>query len=286
MPNGTRDDIVGTPSTFVSAAGGPVDIVFGPDGALYYVAIFTGELRRVAPVTPPGSGVDPYLCYRARLDRGQARLPKGTQIELDDVLDTEPRTFDVKREVSICNPVSVDGGTVLEPTVHQEAYVVRRPPRTPRFVKQLHTATDAFGTRTLLLAAEDSLLVPASKVPGAGGAPPYAGTDVDHYKCHRARLAPGSPKFVAPAPPTLDDQFYPGGQSFSVKRVTKFCSPVTVDGSPVDQPDGRLVCYKVRLPAGVRFTRTTVSTNNPHFGEDVLVATAPNELCIPASAVP
>jgi glucose/arabinose dehydrogenase len=47
--NGARDDFAGTPTTFVSDAQGPVDVIFGPDGALYYVAINTGEVLRVAP---------------------------------------------------------------------------------------------------------------------------------------------------------------------------------------------------------------------------------------------
>jgi glucose/arabinose dehydrogenase len=47
--NGPRDDFASAPVTFVSDADGPVDVIFGPDGALYYVAIFSGEVRRVAP---------------------------------------------------------------------------------------------------------------------------------------------------------------------------------------------------------------------------------------------
>ena len=38
VPTPARDDIA-TPVNFVTGAQGPVDIVFGPDGALYYVAI-------------------------------------------------------------------------------------------------------------------------------------------------------------------------------------------------------------------------------------------------------
>ncbi len=48
VPNGARDDIA-TPDLFVDSADGPVDVIFGPDGALYYVAINAGEVRRVAP---------------------------------------------------------------------------------------------------------------------------------------------------------------------------------------------------------------------------------------------
>ncbi len=52
--NDTRDGIVGTPSAFVNYAGGPVDLIFGPDGALYYVAINAGQVRRVAPTVDAG----------------------------------------------------------------------------------------------------------------------------------------------------------------------------------------------------------------------------------------
>lgn len=46
-PNAARDGLDGPPAGFSDGAAGPVDIVFGPDGALYYVAIKIGELRRV-----------------------------------------------------------------------------------------------------------------------------------------------------------------------------------------------------------------------------------------------
>ncbi|MEW6269823.1 MAG: PQQ-dependent sugar dehydrogenase [Thermodesulfobacteriota bacterium] len=276
-----RDDLGGTPTTFVSAAGGPVDVVFGPDGALYYVAIISGHVRRVAPIPPPPTQ-DAYLCYRAALAPQQPRLPNGTQASLEDEL-AGPLAFDVKRAASLCNPVSVDGSTVQEPDAHQEGYVVRRPPGSPRYAKTNQTTSDQFASRNLTLLAEDSLLVPSSKALGAGGAPPYAGTGVDHYKCYRARLAPGSPKFVAPAAPTLADQFHPGGQTFAVKKVTKYCNPVAADGSAIDDPDAKLVCYQVKLPPGVKFTKVTVSTSNPDFGDDVLIARQPSELCIPAT---
>jgi hypothetical protein len=52
VPNGGRTDISGTPTEFITDAGsgfgGPVDIIFGPDGAMYYVTYNPGEVRRVA----------------------------------------------------------------------------------------------------------------------------------------------------------------------------------------------------------------------------------------------
>src|SRR6185295_5684940 len=38
-----------TPTAFVTGAGGPVDVIFGPDGSMYYVAINTGQVRVVTP---------------------------------------------------------------------------------------------------------------------------------------------------------------------------------------------------------------------------------------------
>ena len=284
-PNGSRDDISGSPTTFVASAGGPVDIVFGPDGALYYVAIFSGQVRRVAPVVTPSSN-DAYLCYKAALARGEEKLPKGTTVALGDELVPGPLDFGVTRATSICNPAAVNGGTVNEPTAHQEGFAIKRVPGSPRFVKALQATGDQFANRNLLLSQESTLLVPSSKVLGDGGAPPYGLTTVDHYKCYRASLAKGSPKFVAPAAPTVTDQFYPGGQSFNLKKPTRFCHPVAADGSTINEPTAHLVCYGARLPAGTKFPKTTVSTNNPDFGADVLLATAVSELCVPAVTDP
>ncbi len=39
----------GAPQTFVTGASQPVDLIFGPNNSLYYVAIASGEVRRVQP---------------------------------------------------------------------------------------------------------------------------------------------------------------------------------------------------------------------------------------------
>lgn len=48
--NATHDGVVGGSATFVTNASSPVDVVFGPDGALYYLAFYAGEVLRVAPL--------------------------------------------------------------------------------------------------------------------------------------------------------------------------------------------------------------------------------------------
>jgi hypothetical protein len=222
------------------------------------------------------------MCYRARLATQQPRLPKGTTIGLEDQFDDAPLTFDVKREVSICNPARRDGSPFVEETVHQEGYLIQAARGTPRFERSDHLAVDAFASQELTLLKPDSLLVPGNQEIGGGGALAYSGTGVDHYKCYKARRAQGSPKFVPPAPPTVVDPFYPGGQTFLIKKVTKLCTPVRADGGAIQHPASHLVCYQVKLPSRVRFAEQTVSTNNPDFGTDVLTVSAVGELCMPA----
>jgi hypothetical protein len=43
-----RTGVVGEPIVIVENADGPVDLVIGPDGALYYVSLLAGAVRRVA----------------------------------------------------------------------------------------------------------------------------------------------------------------------------------------------------------------------------------------------
>jgi glucose/arabinose dehydrogenase len=57
-PTPAHDDIA-APVDFVTSAQGPVDIVFGPGSALYYVALNGGSVRKVTPNYPRPKGASP-----------------------------------------------------------------------------------------------------------------------------------------------------------------------------------------------------------------------------------
>jgi hypothetical protein len=68
-----RTGFAAAPEAVVTNAGGPVDIVIGPDGALYYVAYIDGAVRRlVAEGGPPPGACTTIPACQAALD---ATLP-------------------------------------------------------------------------------------------------------------------------------------------------------------------------------------------------------------------
>jgi glucose/arabinose dehydrogenase len=80
--NGTRDDIVGTPSLFVSSAGTPADMIFGPDGAMYYADVSDGEVLRVAPVV---SGGDDLIGGKKLVLRDNVTKPTRKRLTLKSI---------------------------------------------------------------------------------------------------------------------------------------------------------------------------------------------------------
>jgi glucose/arabinose dehydrogenase len=94
VPNGSRDDI-GTPPLFVDAADTPSDVIFGPDGALYYVAVDAGAVRRVAPTAVGGDAP-----------------VGGTKLTLKDNVNPEKKRLTVQSKDNI-----VLGGANDDPTV-------------------------------------------------------------------------------------------------------------------------------------------------------------------------
>jgi hypothetical protein len=53
-PTGAQRDGVSEPAIFLTSGNTPSDIIFGPEGALYYASESGGEVRRVAPVVSGG----------------------------------------------------------------------------------------------------------------------------------------------------------------------------------------------------------------------------------------
>ena len=257
---------------------------------LIAAAVGAGRVAVRAAVVPT---VDQYLCYKTALAKGEAKLPKDLTTSLNDRLGGV-QTVDVKRVASICNPASRDGSGIAHPDVHLEGLAITAPHGAPRFVRRDRVTIDALAPlvpRTLTITGLATLLDVTPKSLGATPPAPFASDPtsdptVNRFTCYKAKLAKGSPKFVAPAPPTIvDELFLAPGQQLVVKRVTKLCEPVDENGETpgAETRQAALVCYAVHLPRGSRFAKATVATNDADLAPQVLLATAPAELCVPAS---
>jgi hypothetical protein len=243
-----------------------------------------------AGVAPRVSAADHYLCYKAALAKRQPKFPKGLMKPLEDQFGAAQ--FDVKKIVAICNPADRDGSGTAHPDVHLQGFAIKAHRPAPKFVRSDHVTQDQLAPmapRTLTIIAPAALLdvtpkVPGSTPPAAFASDPTSDTDVNRFKCYKAKLAKGSSKFQPPPPPTVTDEFFTGGQQLVVKKVTRLCKPVDKDGETpgAASRQGALVCYAVKLPKGVKFTKTTVATNDSNFSPHVLVVSAPAELCMPA----
>lgn len=226
-----------------------------------------------AQPVPPG---DPYLCYKAKLSEEKFTRVQKT---LEDQFGT--LVADVKGVVTLCNPTQI----AAHPAVHAVGYKITRAKEPPqaKFVKRDHTAIDEFGTHPLTVVKPTEVRAPSAKVLGAGGTDLVDTTGVDHFECYKAKPAKGAPKFVPPAPLEITDQF--GTQSYTLKKITKLCTPVNKDDEDPTAPQhvGHVVCYKAKLPAKTKVTAQTVSVNNTNFGPAVLdTKKAVPEVCVPA----
>lgn len=262
-------------------------------GAIDEVMLFdrvlsAAELEAISDAGP--SGVckrDHFLCYKAKLAKGQPKFEVGSKTLTDQF---ETMSFSVKKIVSICNPVDKNGEGIAFPEIHEQGFSIKASKGSPKLVASDHVTVDQFGTRRLTVKARTSLLDVTPKVlgdtpPVAFAADPTSDASVNRFKCYKASLAKGEPKFVPPTPPVVTDQFFTSGQAINIKKVTKLCTPTDMDGATPGAGNrlGHLVCYQVALPKGsAKFTARTVATNPTSFGADVLVATGLAELCVPA----
>ncbi|HLY36599.1 MAG TPA: PQQ-dependent sugar dehydrogenase [Candidatus Binatia bacterium] len=118
MPNGTRDDIAGTPTLISSSAGTPSDFVPGPDGAIYYTAEGAGEVRRLA-VT---GAVTTTTTTTTTLPGGGALL-SGRSLKLTDNVDPTRRSL---KTISTDATIDVaSAGSTDDPTLHDGSLRVR-----------------------------------------------------------------------------------------------------------------------------------------------------------------
>jgi hypothetical protein len=104
--------------------------------------------------------------------------------------------------------------------------------------------------------------------------------DVDHYKCYRAKIPSGTPKyfpskFVLAAADEFEDRLY------DIKKPSRVCNPVDVGGQGIKDSTLKHVCYKIRQAKGqTRDTPHLAIHVADEFGDGLFDTKKAEELCV------
>jgi hypothetical protein len=215
------------------------------------------------PVIQPGD-LDHFKCYEALQTNFRQRT-----VGLRDQFGQ--RRARVLRTRQICNPVSKDGGRILQPRAHLVCYETRdtgnaTPPRTV-------VVTNQFGQRKLTTTRPTRLCVPSLKRRTAGAVPstPNPTRVLDHFRCYDVQAQPATRTVK------LADQF--GTTETKILRVIRLCNPVRKNNEPVRRAKSHLVCYSITDAQAFRPLAVRVRNQ---FGQAALRVRRPETLCLPS----
>ena len=246
-------------------------------------AVATMAAPRARAGTPPN---DAFLCYRARTFAGAPRFARVSDVSLASTLASGP--WDVYKRAALCRPADVDGSGIVDVTTDLASYAVKPSSHAAVPDDQTLTVGDAFGELAVVTNKADRLLVPSALDPVNPVSPPDPQSHaVDHYHCYRARAALETP-FAAGTTATVQDAFNQPTQ-LELRKPSRICVAVSVDETPIKNPSGDLLCYKVRRVHGEpRFVRALGLFLNNELeqanapGGTRLSAMREDELCMPA----
>jgi thermitase len=213
------------------------------------------------------SQLGPEKCYSTRSSRSSY-----PDVALSD--DLETKATRILKPQRYCVPVSTDGLNVLDPTLELSCFKIKDAKGEPRFVKRELQLINQYGRQIVSLKRSESLCVPAAH----GGATPPAG--LDSFKCYSASKGRGQPRVKKPDA-ALDDAFE--STQSRVKRIRSYCTPVEVDGQPVQDPTLRLACYKIGTASGQPRFSSQESTVTDEFDTGPRTLKKVVTLCIPSA---
>ncbi|HWP64865.1 MAG TPA: penicillin acylase family protein [Candidatus Limnocylindria bacterium] len=219
---------------------------------------------------------DHYLCYKAKPTRKTPKFQPQSGIALADGI--EAGTAKVVRPKALCLPANKNEEGVRYPDTHLVAYVLKSD--VAHVPQSGVTVTDQFGTLSLDTKKASRLLVPAGM---ALGAPATVPTDaVDHYKCYKAKVTQGTPKFAG-AQAAVVDRFE--NRLYDVKKVKELCLAADKNGEGVHHPGSAILCYKAKAASGEPPHARVLGQiqTADQFGALRLDTKTDDQLCVPAT---
>jgi len=240
----------------------------------------------LALLQPPPVAVGHFLLYDVKITKNTPKFEKRT-VALADQFDAggPARDFDVDKAERLGNPADKAGEGIGDPDSHLVAYKIKKSPGIAKHVRLTGVqVSNQFGEIVLDTQNPDQLLVPSLKdlgapIPGGGVPDPFP---LDHFKCYKVKIKPGTAKFEKRDVQVIDQFNQPA--VLEVEKPERLCNPVDKNGEGIANPDGHLLCYKVkRAKPGPKFNDVMGIHINNQFGALQLDAKKESELCLPST---
>jgi hypothetical protein len=243
-------------------------------------SIVVGGLT-AAPTAAQATPSNHYLCYVATATKG-FKVPPG--IRLVNALSPNGFVPKVGAANLHCNPalkvVPTGEFPIVNPDWHFLGWQI-----TAAQSSATVTASNQFGTATLVTAAPTELLVPSWKsLTGKPNQTPNTPPGEDHYTCYPVKYLAGTAPYHPPVPVKVNDEFSPAAlTTVKVANPTVLCVPTekilpTGQVFPINNPSLNYVCFKVsKTPI-----RNPVWDQN-QFGQGKVTIVNTKTLCLPTT---
>jgi len=186
------------------------------------------------------------------------------------------------KQQALCAPTDKEGEGIVDANTHLVTYSIKN--QSPKHIKRTAIRiTNQLGEIRVSTVKPEFLFVPSGKSLVSFPPPPNPTShNVDHYKCYRVRVTPGTPKFASGTIVSAADQFE-STRLLSLKKVRHLCTPVDKNGEGIKNPQAHLFCYIAKPAVGQpHHTRVTGIFVNNQFGPLRLDTMRESELCIPS----
>jgi hypothetical protein len=187
--------------------------------------------------------LDDFLCYRSKQSSGEPKFAPITGIHLVDQF--EDVTYALTKARNLCLPADKNAEGTIDAVTHLASYSLALAAGSPRHVPQQNVlVTNQLGFIRVNTIKADLLLVPTAKsLASQPPAPDPESHGVDHYKCYKVHVTPGTPRFPERVIVTATDQFNAATKTLKLVKPRHLCTPVDKDGSGVKHPTVHLMCY-------------------------------------------
>jgi hypothetical protein len=221
---------------------------------------------------------DSFLCYKAK---STVAFTTVSGVHLVDAFGDA--YFNVLKPRGLCMPAALDALSVVGPNRRLDGYAMK--PESPAVRQTNLKIVNQLGSLVLNTGKPDVL-----RVPGTLPSPPSTADPngyVDHYKCYKTFVTPGTPKLRSGLRVSVSDQVMSTAVPFALKKPGHLCVPADDDSQGVRDPNVLFLCYTAGPAPGQSRAAPQLGIHlSDEFGAQVLSTVKELEICVPSIRVP